>query len=273
MDHFAPRSLDEALAILRDTPARVLAGGTDIYAAAGAGPEGPVLDVTGIAALGGVTATRGTIRIGAATRWCALAGRDLPPGLEALGMAARQIGGIQIQNAGTIGGNLCNASPAADGVPPLLVLDAAVELASAGATRKVPLADFLTGPRRTLRRPDELVTAVLLPRPDAGAKTAFAKLGSRKYLVISIAMVATLIRIEGGLIAAARVAVGAAGPVARRLPALEAELAGQDPGRVEILPRHLAPLAPIDDMRGTAGYRREAVAELIHRAIGEAAHG
>ena len=108
-------------------------------------------------------ATAGGLRIGACTTWSAIRDAALPPAFDALRAAAAEVGGGQIQNAGTIGGNLCNASPAADGVPPLLALDAEVELASAAGTRRLPLAAFLRGPRRTDRRPGEMLTAVLIP--------------------------------------------------------------------------------------------------------------
>ena len=136
---------------------------------------------------------------------------------------------MQIQNAGTIGGNLCNASPAADGVPPLLALDAEVELASAAGTRRLPLAAFLHGPRRTARRPDELLTAVLIPAAATEGRSAFLKLGARRYLVISIAMVAARLATADGRVTAAALAVGACGPVATRLPAVEAALVGHPP--------------------------------------------
>jgi CO/xanthine dehydrogenase FAD-binding subunit len=124
---------------------------------------------------------------------------------------------VQIQNSGTVAGNLCNASPAADGVPPLLALDASVELASVAGTRRLKLDDFILGPRRTARRADELLAAILIPKPRAAAHSHFLKLGARRYLVISIAMVAAAIESERGKITTARVAVGACGPVAQRL--------------------------------------------------------
>ena len=179
---------------------------------------------------------------------------------------------MQIQNAGTLGGNVCNASPAADGVPPLLVLDAVVELASLGGARRLPLADFIIGNRKTVLRPDELVTALLVPEPAPLARSRFLKLGARSYLVISIVMAAALVEAgEDGRVAAARVAVGACSAVARRLEALEAALVGQPlDGRLgaAVQPAHLAPLEPIDDVRGTAAYRRDAAVTLLRRLLG-----
>ena len=185
--------------------------------------------------------------------------------------AAAEIGGPQIQNAGTIGGNLCNASPAADGVPPLLVLDAEVELASAAGTRRLPLAAFLAGVRRTARRPDELLTAIHLPAAALTGRSAFRKLGARRYLVISIAMVAARLVVADGRVVSAALAVGACGPVATRLPAVEAAIAGAPadarlPARIDAA-AVAAALAPIDDHRASAGYRAKAATELLRRAV------
>lgn len=270
--YIAPRSLAEALEALGSGRMAILAGGTDVYPALrDRPPAGPLLDVTRIDGLRGIVRTAdGGWGIGAATTWTDILRADLPPAFDGLKAAAREVGSIQIQNAGTVAGNLCNASPAADGVPPLLTLDAAVELASAHGSRRLPLADFITGVRATARRPDELVTAILIPPPPDRAHTAFLKLGSRAYLVISIAMVAALLaEDEAGRIAEARVAVGACSPVARRLPALEQALVGRPlaAAAAQLRPEHLAPLAPIDDVRGSAGYRLQAVAVLLRRAL------
>jgi CO/xanthine dehydrogenase FAD-binding subunit len=170
-------------------------------------------------------------------------------------------------------GNVCNASPAADGLPNLLALDAQVELLAKDGARIVPIGAFVTGNRRTARRPDELVTGLFVPAPLPGTivRSAFEKLGSRAYLVISIAMVGAVVEIDSeGRIARARVAVGACSEVAQRLDALEADLAGQPATTAAaalVQAEHLAGLAPIDDVRGTAGYRREAALELVRRAL------
>jgi CO/xanthine dehydrogenase FAD-binding subunit len=192
-----------------------------------------------------------------------------------LKLAAREVGGVQIQNVGTLCGNLCNASPAADGTPNLVALDALVELSSARATRRLPVAEFVTGNRATVRRSDEMVTALIVPKPEGETRSTFLKLGARKYLVISIVMVAVVMEIaDGRTVAKARIAVGSCSAVAQRLPALEAALAGRrldtslaDRARAE----HLASLSPIDDVRGTAAYRREAALTIVRRAITELA--
>lgn len=269
--YLRPRTLREACEALADAPAAILSGGTDFYPALVDRPAPPrVLDLSGLTDLSGISRHEDHIRIGARVTWTEIIRADLPPGFDALKTAAREVGSVQIQNVATVAGNLCNASPAADGVPPLLVLDAAVELASASGTRRLPLAEFLLGNRRTARGPDEVMTAILIPAGSELGRSAFLKLGARRYLVISIAMVAVLLAAEGGRIAAARIAVGSCSAVARRLPDAEAALLGAEAGPglgALIAPSHLAPLSPIDDVRGTASYRREAALELIRRAV------
>ena len=195
----------------------------------------------------------------------------MPSLFDGLKRAAREVGGPQVQNAGTLCGNLCNASPAADGIPNFQVMDAEVELASRGGLRRLPVAEFVTGNRETRRRADELMTAILVPRPARPTRAAFLKLGARRYLVISIVMVAALVEVDAdGRVAAARVSVGACAPTARRLPALEAALIGRSlaPGLgAAVEPGHLDPLAPIDDPRATAAYRRDAALTLVRRAL------
>src|SRR6476469_4199388 len=153
-DYLRPVSLDEALKALA-RPWTVLAGGTDFYPArVGRAIDENVLAVTGIAALRGISAGPAGWRLGAPTTWSELIETALPLLFDGLKQAARDVGGRQIQNAGTIAGNLCNASPAADGVPPLLALEAEVELAGPGGSRRLPLASFVLGNRKTALAPD-----------------------------------------------------------------------------------------------------------------------
>jgi CO/xanthine dehydrogenase FAD-binding subunit len=269
--YLRPVGLEEALAALAGGGLAVLAGGTDFYPARVGRPlREDVLDISGLAGLRGVSREDGRWRIGALTTWSDLAGQPLPPLFDGLKLAAREVGGIQIQNAGTVGGNICNASPAADGVPCLLTLDAEVELASVRGRRRVDLARFITGGRQTARHQDELVTAVLIPEHSARARSAFMKLGARRYLVISILMVVVTLDIDdSGAVVKAAVAVGACSPVAQRLPGLEARLVGRPVAQAATLVRSsdLAVLSPIDDVRGTAAYRMEAAERLIQRAL------
>jgi CO/xanthine dehydrogenase FAD-binding subunit len=274
--YLVPDSFHEALTLLRDRRPEVVAGCTDVLPARRQGQcSDDTLDVTRLPALRGITHGPQGWRIGAATTWAEIAATPLPPAFAALQEAAREVGAVQIQNAGTIAGNICNASPAADGVPPLLALRAEVELASHAGTRRLPLEEFITGVRRTTRAADELVTALHLPHPAPGEGGAFVKLGTRSSLVISIAMVAAVVRIDHDRIAEARVAVGACSPVARRLPAWEAALQGRRLDELAGLkpdPGHLSVLSPIDDIRATAPYRIEAVRELCKRAVVRAAN-
>jgi CO/xanthine dehydrogenase FAD-binding subunit len=226
--------------------------------------------------LRGISISAEHIRIGGLTTWTDVIRTPLPRCFDALKAAAREVGSVQIQNRGTVAGNLCNASPAADGVPPLLALDAVVELASAAGRRQMPLAEFIVGNRKTLRRPDEVLAGVLIPRTAENATSAFLKLGARRYLVISISMVAALIQCDdsqrdhAGRVAEARVAVGSCSATARRLVDLERELVGLPcaPGIGEVVTEaHLSSLSPIDDVRATAEYRRDASLVLVRRAL------
>lgn len=275
-------TLQAALQCLSETAIPVLAGGTDLFPGLGDAPVPErLLDISRIDELHGVTQTAEGWRIGAATTWTDVVTQSLPAAFDGLKAAAREIGSIQIQNTGTVAGNLCNASPAADGVPALLVLNACVELASVRGVRQMPLHDFITGPRRTLREPDELLTAVLVPALDSSTRSAFVKLGARRYLVISIAMVSLLLsKDEDGRLADVRLAVGACSAVAQRLRHLEALLLGRELNRdllslvtVESLPE----LKPIDDVRCSAVHRmqaaRQLVRHLLERAVSDALPG
>ena len=266
-----PTRVDEALAMLARGERTILAGGTDFYPSrVGIAPRDDVVDVTALADLRGIKERAKGWRFGAATTWADVIDAKLPPLFDGLKLAAREVGGMQIQNSGTIAGNLCNASPAADGVPPLLTLDASVEIASADSRRTLALEQFILGPRRTALREGELVTAVLVPKPAHPARSDFLKLGARKYLVISIAMVACVLEVKDGTVRAARVAVGSCSPVATRLPELEQTLAGRPLNRGLcdcVLPQHVQRLSPIDDVRASAAYRLEAALTLIRRSL------
>ena len=280
MAHTTARSVDDALDALADG-ARVLAGGTDFFPGLGDRPaDFPIVDVTRADGLRGVTRAGTGWRIGAATTWTDLIRAPLPPAFDGLKAAAREVGSVQIQNTATLAGNLCNASPAADGVPCLLALDATVEIASRSGRRSVPLSAFITGVRRTALESGELLTAIHIPPLPDGAQSAFLKLGSRRYLVISIAMGSAVIVPSGaegccgdgngaGTVAEARIALGACSAVAQRLTALEDALVGTPLDRMAdvVDPAHIAPLSPIDDVRGTARYRRDAAVTMLRRIL------
>src|SRR3954463_15097903 len=168
-DYLRPANLEEALQALA-RPGTVLAGGTDFYPArVGRAIDEPVLDITAIADLRGISEGSDGWRLGATTTWSAMIETPLPPLFDGLKQAAREVGGRQIQNAGTLAGNLCNASPAADGVPALVALNAQVELGDGTSSRVLPLDRFIVGPRRTALAPGELVTAILVPKPARAA--------------------------------------------------------------------------------------------------------
>jgi len=270
--YLRPKTLNEAVDALVEPGAQVLAGGTDFYPALGERwISTPVVDITTIKEIKGIAREKNEFRIGGGTTWTEILRTPLPRCFDALKSAAREIGGVQIQNRGTFAGNLCNASPAADSVPPLLALDAQVELVSTSGLRRVPLAAFIVGNRKTLRTAGEILTAVIVPHAVENASSAFLKLGARRYLVISIAMVAAVVAVdERRRVHDARIAVGSCSVRAQRLSALEPALIGAPVGAglgAIAMPEHLEPLTPIDDVRGTAAYRHDTALTLVRRAL------
>jgi CO/xanthine dehydrogenase FAD-binding subunit len=268
-----PASVAEAAQLLAAGDWELLAGGTDVYPAyVGRSIARPMLDLSRVAGLRGVRRGEAGWEIGATTTWTDVLRADLPPLFDGLKAAAREVGGVQIQNTGTVAGNVCNASPAADGIPALLALAAEVELHSAGGSRRVALADFVIGSRRTTRRADELVVALHVPARSARARSVFMKLGGRRYLVISITMVAAALDFDAaGRVASAGIAVGSCSAAARRLGALEARLLGADRERLadSVESGDLSGLGPIDDVRASASYRLDATLTLLRRALAE----
>ncbi len=270
--YFRPNTLSEAVQIFAERHGQILSGGTDFFPALGERPvTGPVVDISGVSELRGIVVEADCVKVGGLTTWTEVVAAPLPRCFDGLKSAAREVGSIQIQNRGTVAGNLCNASPAADGVPPLLALDAVIELSSVAGTRRVPLSEFIVGNRKTLRRSDEILTHVIVPRAVDDAASVFLKLGSRRYLVISIAMVAAIVKMdEVGRVAEARIAVGSCSAVARRLTTLERALVGalvRDGLGALALAEHVKALSPIDDVRATASYRRGAALTLVARAL------
>lgn len=270
-----PGTLGEALQTLAHTPATILAGGTDLFPTTISSQlKGPILDISGIVELKGIRATPDFFHIGARTTWSELLAFPLPRGLDGLRAAAREIGSIQIQNQATVGGNICNASPAADGVAALMALDAEVSLTSHKATRSLPLADFIQGNRKTARQADEILTSIRVPRRWENAASSFLKLGARRYLVISIVMVAANLLVDGnGYVQEAAVCVGSCSTKALRLAELEHALVGFSVDAIAQIPHagHFASLSPIDDIRATAEYRQGAAQTLVRRALAECA--
>jgi CO/xanthine dehydrogenase FAD-binding subunit len=274
-EYLRPATLRSALEALNGTPWSVLAGGTDFYPARVVRVlDEDVLDISALRELRSIEAFPNHWRLGALTTWTDIIRANLPPMFDGLKLAACEVGGVQIQNMGTLGGNLCNASPAADGVPPLLSLGASVELSSAKGVQTMSLKEFIRGSRKTALEAGQLLTALIVPKPrQTRAVGHFLKLGARKYMVISIIMVAANLEIDdSGNVSAARVAAGACSEVACRLPALEEVLAGRACSTAlgeGVIVEHLAPIAPIDDLRGSAEYRRDAALTLVRRTLNE----
>ncbi len=275
--YFRPNTLTEAVQALGLSGGQILAGGTDFFPSLGdRSVTGTVVDISALRELKGVIREANYIRIGGLTTWTEITKAQLPRCFDGLKAAAKEIGGIQIQNRGTVAGNLCNASPAADSVPPLLALDAEVELVSLAGARRMPLADFIVGNRRTVRQPGEILSQILVPRAAEDASSTFLKLGARRYLVISIVMVAVVIQKDAAdRVREARVSVGSCSVVARRLRELEHALVGapveSGPGVGSlgslVTADRLQDLSPIGDVRATAAYRHEAAVRLVQRAL------
>ena len=301
MAYARPVQLIDALSLLSQGYVAI-AGGTDYYPARVAQPiSDALLDLSAIREMRAIVDCDphhdSQTTLGALTTWTDCLKHPFPKALVALAQAAKQIGGWQIQNRATLGGNLCNASPAADGTVVLLALNAQVTLSSlqmdravsaqldravsapldrtgsALAERSLPIDHFVLGNRKTALLPNELLRAITIPRYSERAKSVFLKLGGRQYLVISIVMVAVLIDTDmAGRISHCAIAVGACNRAAIRLTQLEQALTGmptlQASDRLrQILPTALQALQPIDDVRGSANYRLHAAAVLIQQAV------
>lgn len=274
----APRSLDEALDLLKAGNVSILAGGTDLMpqSRSARSPLRPtLLNIRRIADLGGISSTTDTIRIGALTTITELRDSALVrERLAALWQACDQFASDQIRNAGTLGGNICNASPAGDTLVPLLVLDARVVLAArpngAIKTRTVPLADFLLGPGKTARAADELLVAVEIPLPAQNAVSAFFKFGTRPALDISVISIGLAATRAGDRLNNVRLAFGAVAPRPIRCAAAEAALEGKtlDDGTIAAAVAAADhEIHPITDVRASDWYRREMVKNMLTRML------
>jgi CO/xanthine dehydrogenase FAD-binding subunit len=258
MEVLTPRSLDEALTLKAERPdARPLAGGTDLLVELNfdRGRPAAILNLEEVAELRGWSRENGSLRLGARLTYAEAMASELAELLPALAEASRTVGSPQIRNRGTIGGNLGTASPAGDSLPPLLVSRAEVEVASAAGRRRIPLGEFLVGPKRNALADDELVVAVRVA-PAAGPQT-FMKVGPRNAMVIAVASLAVAVDEEAGEL---RAAFGSAGPVPRLVVAPLAERAAFPDLVAEAC-------SPIDDVRGTATYRRHALRVLAERGL------
>ena len=277
-----PRAVPEALKLLAETERSLpLAGGTNVLVNMKRAPLETelVVDLSRLEELQGIAADNGKIRLGAAVTFAQLlewrGGGPVVEGLLAPMCAA--FAGPLIRNLATLGGNLCDASAAADASPPLLALDAVVELESAAdGPRALPLPEFFQGVRKTARQPGELMTGIVFARPHDEERRYYYKLGKRRADAISIVSVAMTLRLEQGKVERARIALGAVAPVAMR--ALEAEniLQGEPLSDGAIAAAATAAVKearPIDDFRAGGAYRRRMVETLVRRGLNEMREG
>jgi CO/xanthine dehydrogenase FAD-binding subunit len=269
LDLIVPTSLDEALMILaRDTGARPFAGGTDLMVLLEAGhlPPGRYVNLWGFRELRGIESTDTGIRIGALTTFSDVrTSTVVAESWPMLVTAASETGGVATQNRGTIGGNIANASPAADTPPALLVYDADIELQSSRGTRRVPYAGFHTGYKKTLAQAGEIIAALHLPRR-SGWHTAYRKVGTRRAQAISKICFAGALRFDGPLVAEARLALGSVAPTVVRCARAEQTLVGRpiQEGTVAAATAALLDdISPIDDIRSTAEYRRRVAQNVL----------
>lgn len=270
----APGSLGEVLDDLSRHPgARPFAGGTDLMVLLEAGqlPEGRYVSLQHCPELLGIQEIDGgRVSIGAMTTYTEIQrSRRLARDYPMLGMAARETGGVATQNRGTIGGNIANASPAADTAPVLLVYDAELELISAAGSRRLPYAKFHLGYKQMDLRPGEIVGRVILPLPQRGS-VYFRKVGTRRAQAISKVCLAGMIRVEANAIQDVRIAFGSVAPTVLRAMTTEEALRGQplDAGTIAAAERALlTEIAPIDDIRSTARYRARVAANLLREFL------
>ena len=258
MDVLTPRTLEEALQLKAERPAAVpIQGGTDVMVELNFDRRRPevLLNLNEVAELRGWSREDGAVRLGSGLTYTEAMQGELAEALPALAEASRTVGSPQIRNRGTVGGNLGTASPAGDALPPLLVEGAEIELASPGGTRTVPLEEFLVGPKKNALADNELITAVLV-RP-TGNRQTFMKVGPRNAMVIAVCSLALSVDRERGEV---RAAYGSAGPVPALVTGSLDDAAG--------FPEAVATAAsPIDDVRGSARYRRHALRVMTARAL------
>ncbi|HVO68561.1 MAG TPA: xanthine dehydrogenase family protein subunit M [Aggregatilineaceae bacterium] len=276
-DFHAAETLDDLHRLLAETGGRVIAGGTDVLVQMQRGlfPATCLIDASRVCDLRFITEQAGWIHVGSLTTYADLLAspllRDAAP---ALVEAAATIGAPQTRSRGTLGGNIANASPAADSLPPLLTLNAQVRLTRSKGERVLPLSEVLRGPRQTCIQPDEIIHSISFARLPDPSGAAFLKLGNRDGMAIAVVNVAVALVLAGDRrIAEARVALGAVAPTPVRSPKAEAAMAGQRPTSeaIEAAARAmLADIGPISDIRGTAEYRRRAATHLFRRALHQA---
>lgn len=274
--YFAPSTLSEALSYIGgNSQVRVIAGGTDLLV-----KYYDILDnLVGLMEIGKLAELKGVepgemVRIGALVTHGEIACHPwLMEHVPVLCQGAAAVGAPQIRNRGTLGGNLANASPAADTAPPLVVLQAQVELSDAESVQTVPVEQFFTGPGQTVLKPGQLITAVTFARPRENQGGAYIKLGKRKAMAIATASIAVQLTVEAGKLSDILICMGSVAPIPLRAKKTEAVLQGQP---LDTLPMQeacrelMAEITPIDDIRGTADYRRQVAGTILQRAVTQA---
>ncbi|MFN7752958.1 MAG: FAD binding domain-containing protein [Pseudomonadota bacterium] len=273
---YRPRELAEALAIKASRGADVqpIAGGTDLMVAwrLSTAPMPALLDLGAIGELRGICEDPDRVVIGATTPCSTLAAdARIQRGWPMLAQSAALTGSVAIQNRATLGGNVMNASPAADNPPVLLAYGARLHLASASGRRVVDYSGFHTGYRQTIARPDELVVAIELPRPAEATTVWYRKVGTRRAQAISKVALAACLQWQGSRVIRARFGFASLGPVPALAGALAHRVEGCDPGRLDAGALAQAideDFRPIDDVRSTGAYRRQVAINLVRGALG-----
>ena len=273
-EYFAPKTINEVLDLLSrySSNAKVLAGGTDLLVKMKMRLVEPkyIINIKEVEELSYIRDEGEVVKIGALTRWRQLEKSELiKKSFPALYDAVKVMGGTQIRNMATVGGNLCNASPAADSAPPLMVLNAKLVLASKRGEREVTTTQFFKGPGKTVMEPDELLKEVIIPKPEEGVGSAFIKV-ARTATDLAKISAATALKVEDNKIAMVRIAIGSAAPTPVRTPKTEEALLGQ-PFKPSIIREKVRTvvneISPIDDVRSTAFYRREVSKVIVEDAL------
>ena len=263
----------ELLEGLSQPGAAIVCGGTDVMIKMRSGMIHPdvLLDVSRVDSLQGIHVEESALMIGAATTESAIMASVLVrQHVPLLASVLKQLGSAQIRNRGTLGGNIVNASPAADGAIPLLVYDTAIHLVGPKGDRWVQLDDFFTGPGRTTLKPGEFIRTLRLPISSAGFASFFHKVGKRNALTIAIASLGVLLRLEGNVLHELRIAVGSVAPTPKRLHEVEARLTGRalDSSLIaEARELVVHAISPISDVRASADYRKNVIGDLLVRAL------
>jgi len=274
--YHAPKTLAEAVELMNTLDnAKPVIGGTDLVPLLREAACRPshLVDLNNVAELNYVREEDGFICIGATTTHSQVAASELMRKAPAVVDAVSRIGSPQIRNRGSVAGNLCNASPAADSAPPLLVYDAEVEIVSGDETAIIPLPELFAGPKINSLEPNELVTEIRFPVPPESSSSSFKRIARRKAFTLSMVSAAAYVEMEGGVCTEARVAFGSVAETPIRAPGVEELLAGKELDSQTISDAEEAAkqgVAPITDVRGTAEYRKAMCGVLLRRALNTA---